>query len=136
MIVRRDVIEAFLDYYMNYPVSLRCSRLAMEDLALWFFVDRLSLKTAYVPSVAVFHSLPETRTRLRYLNWLNFRMVFAYSQLVNFERKKMGMGVVLRSTLKFAKNSFFMKPNNAAAIWLKTVRIAGYMAGCLKVKLP
>lgn len=134
MVIRREAAEAFLRSYAEIPESLRVSRLGSEDYAQYSFVGRCGFATAYVPSITVYHHLPEGRAGIWYLTRLNLKMAYAYGQLAQ-SGHGLGVSGTLRSAMGFAKATFAGPPFHPWAWWLKLARTAGYAAGLFRVKL-
>ena len=134
MIIHRQVAEAFLYSYLEYPESLRSSRLSIEDPALYSHVNRLALPSAYVPSIAVWHYMPVGRLRMRYLTWLNFRMLFAAAQLENYEDGKIPPIWMVRRAVLSGGAQLSLPGWHPLACWLKLVRAVGYATGLWRLQ--
>lgn len=134
MIIRRAAAAAFLESYGRIPESLRNSRLGSEDFALYAFVSSLGYSTSYVPSVTVFHHLPQSRTRLGYLTRLNLNMAYAYGKLEHSGRT-LTIRNIAGTVYGFACKTLASQPFHPWILWLNIVRISGFCAGLLSEKL-
>ena len=130
MVIRREVVTAFLASDADIPGGLRVSRLGGEDHAVYSLTGGLGLSTAYVPSILVYHYLPRGREEIRYLARLNLRMAYAYGLLAH--RARLGAFDVLRISTGFAVSNLASPPYHPWAMLLKSIRAAGYAAGLIK----
>jgi len=137
MIVNRIVAEAYLKAATDQR-RINLSRqpnslVGCEDYDLYSFVGELSMTSFFTDKLKVFHIIPATRTKIRYLSRLNFQMIYSFGilRVLRSEESSSNILILFKTVINIILNlmSIFTVTSRGKKTFLLILRDIGYVIG-------